>query len=58
MKKTGTVLFAPAVMLASQAHAAVDITGFTIAEASRPYGLIIMTLILVGIGVALLRPSS
>lgn len=58
MKKVEKFLLAPAVLLVSQAHAAVDVTGFTIAEATRPYGLIAMTIILAGIGLAWLRPSS
>lgn len=58
MKKVSTLLFAPAVLLAGQAQAAVDVSGFTIAEASRPYGLIIMSLLLVGIAMVWLRPTS
>jgi hypothetical protein len=58
MKKIDKLLFAPAVLLASQTQASVDVTGFTIQEASRPYGLILMSLLLVGIGLAWLRPSS
>ncbi len=52
------LLFAPAVLLATQAHAAVDVSGFTVEGATRPYGLIVMTLLLVGLGISYLRPSS
>lgn len=55
MKITKTLLSAPALLLGAQAQAAVDITGFTIEEASRPYGLILVTLLLLGIGLASLR---
>lgn len=58
MKIMDKMLFAPAVLFAAQSQAAVDVTGFTIDQASRPYGLIVMTLVLVGIGVATLRRAS
>jgi uncharacterized integral membrane protein len=58
MKKMDVLLSTPLVLLASQTQAAVDVTGFTIQEASRPYGLILMVVLLVGIGLARLRTSS
>lgn len=58
MKIMDKVLFAPAIVFATQSQAAVDVTGFTIEEATRPYGLILMTLLLAGLGVAALRRAS
>lgn len=58
MKKVDKFLFAPAALLAGQAQAAVDVSGFTIAESSLPYGLILMSMLLVGIAMVCLRPSS
>ena len=46
-----------ATFLASQAQAAVDVSGFTIEGASRPYGLFALVLILVVIAAASMRIS-
>ncbi len=58
MKIMDKLLVVPAVLFAAQSQAAVDVTGFTVDQATRPYGLIVMALILVGIGVASLRRAS
>lgn len=58
MKITEKMFIAPAVLLGTQAQAAVDVTGFTVESATRPYGLIVVSLLLLGIGLACLRPSS
>lgn len=58
MKIISTLSTVPVLVLAAQAQAAVPVSGFTIDGASRPYGLILITLLLVGIGVKHLRSSS
>ena len=58
IKKVDKFLFAPAALLAGQAQAAVDVSGFTVAGSSTPYGLVLMVLLLVGIATVWLRPSS
>ena len=55
MKSLSSVLL---VMLAGRAQAAVDVTGFTVDEASLPYGLIVMALVMSGVALATLRRAS
>ncbi|MEM1110362.1 MAG: IPTL-CTERM sorting domain-containing protein [Pseudomonadota bacterium] len=57
MKVVEKVAAAAVLLVASQAQAGVDVTGFTIESASRPYGLIVMALLIVGFGLASLRRS-
>ena len=49
------LLILSTLLLASQSQAAVDVSGFTIEGATRPYGLIAMTVIMVAIGLLSLR---
>jgi len=55
MKNIDKLVLAPVVLMGSQAQAAVDVTGFTIQEASRPYGLILSAILLAAIALASLR---
>lgn len=51
MSKKSKALAASAAMMATQAQAAVDVSGFTAGGGSAPYGLFIMALVLAAIGV-------
>jgi len=55
MKIVDKLMLAPVVLMGTQAQAAVDVTGFTIQEASRPYGLILSVVLLAAIAIASLR---
>ncbi|WP_230198455.1 hypothetical protein [Luminiphilus syltensis] len=58
MNKMELWLTAPIMLATTQAQAAVDVTGFTVEGASRPYGLIALALLLVGIGLTRMRKAS
>lgn len=58
MKVKIKLLLASFLLLSAQAHAAVDVTGFSIGSGSVPYGLIAMVLILAGVGYTKLRRDT
>lgn len=58
MKVKKSLLVASTALFASQTHAAVDVTGFSIGGGSFPFGLVAMILILAGFGYTRLRRES
>ena len=58
MKTISKSLLASGALVATQAQAAVDVSGFTVGGASGPYGLILLAALLAAIGLGYMGRTS